>query len=156
MSNRLETLLRKAGRELADWQVARLFKVPEEMQQTPVDFFGYTASGRAILIEAKLVDRDSLPIGCSPGLQPHQWNELQDANRAGALALICWARTASGSCATITVDIAMALSKDRASIPWKGIDHRYFRPMTGPEAHLRLLSHWLSRSDPVVVRPHPT
>jgi hypothetical protein len=39
MANKLELLLRKAGRELADYQVARIFKVPEEMSQTPCDFF---------------------------------------------------------------------------------------------------------------------
>jgi hypothetical protein len=82
MTNALELLLRKAGRELADHQVCRFFKVPEEMQQTPCDFFGYTKIGRAILIEAKWVHRTNLPINCSPGLLPHQWNELEAANKA--------------------------------------------------------------------------
>lgn len=143
MSNKLEILLRKAGRDLADWQIARFFKVPEEMQQTPVDFIGYTSAGRAILIEAKLVDRDSLPLACKPGLLPHQWSELQDANRAGALALICWSRASLGVCATLSVDMAVSLSAGRLSIPWKMIGSRYFRLMSGPRAHLELLSHWL-------------
>lgn len=141
MAGRLEILLRRAGRELADYQVARFFKVPEEMSQTPCDFFGYTVHGRAILIEAKEVNRTALPIGNDPGLQPHQWNELGDANRAGALALICWAR--GGVCATITYDIAAFLSKDRRSIPWEKIEGKFLRPMSGSFCHLALLDHWL-------------
>lgn len=140
MSNRLEACLRKAGRELADYQVARLFKVPEEMQQTPCDFFGYTAIGRAILLEAKMVERESLPIGSSPGLLPHQWNELCDANRAGALALIAWCR--DYTVAVISVDMAIALSGGRKSIPWKAIDHAYHRELS-PRNAIRLLDHWL-------------
>lgn len=141
MANKLELLLRRAGRELADHQVARFFKVPEELSQTPCDFFGYTAIGRAILIEAKMVERTSLPIGDSPGLQPHQWNELADANRAGALALICWAR--GDQCATLSFDLAEKLSQDRRSIPWHGIDPKFLRSMRGPTCHLALLDHWL-------------
>ncbi len=141
MPNKLELMLRKAGRELADYQVARLFKVPEEMVQTPVDFFGYTAAGRAILVEAKMVNRTSLPIGKEPGLLPHQWCELLDANRANCLALICWAR--GGVCATIDMDIAVSISYGRKSIPWSDIDERYFHAMSGPTAHLGLLEPWL-------------
>lgn len=141
MTNKLELLLRKAGRELADHQVARFFKVPEEMTWTPCDFFGYTAHGRAILIEAKMVNRTALPIACEPGLAPHQWNELGDANRAGALALICWAR--GEACAAITMDMAISLAGGRRSIPWKAIPERFHRPMRGPDCHLRLLDAWL-------------
>lgn len=141
MTNKLEILLRKAGRELADYQVARFFKVPEEMAQTPCDFFGYTAYGRAILIEAKMVERTALPIGSSPGLQPHQWNELADANRAGALSLICWSR--KDVCATLSFDLALKLAEDRRSIPWDKIESKYLRPMTGAACHLGLLDHWL-------------
>lgn len=141
MTNKLELLLRKAGRELADHQVARLFKVPEEFAQTPCDFFGYTAHGRAILVEAKMVNRPSLPISDDPGLQPHQWNELMDANRAGALALVCWAR--GDVCAAITMDMAVAFSAGRKSIPWSSIPERYHRPMRGSDCHLHLLDAWL-------------
>jgi hypothetical protein len=141
MSNKLEILLRRAGRELADYQVARFFKVPEELAQTPCDFFGYTVIGRAILIEAKMVERPSLPIGNDPGLQPHQWNELADANRAGALSLVCWAR--GGICATLSFDLAAKLAEDRRSIPWEKIEKKYLRPMSGSLCHLALLDHWL-------------
>jgi hypothetical protein len=142
MTNRLELLLRKAGRELADYQVARFFKVPEEMAQTPSDFFGYTAHGRAILIEAKMVHRASLPIADDPGLQAHQWNELMDAHRAGAIALICWSQ--GQTCATISMDVAITLAADRKSIPWKAIPPRFFRPLVGPLCWLRLLEPWIS------------
>lgn len=141
MSNALEAVLRKAGRELADYQVARFFKIPEEMQQTPCDFVGYTNIGRAILIEAKLVHRASLPIGCEPGLSVHQWNELESANKAGALALLCWAQ--HGICATITFDIAAKLAEGRRSIPWDLIEKRYLRALHEQNSHLKLLDHWL-------------
>lgn len=141
-SNKLEILLRKAGRALADYQVARIFKVPEEMQQTPCDFFGYTVHGRAILIEAKLVSATSLGV-CSgaSGLQPHQWNELLDANRAGALALLCWGN--HGRCATLSVDVVASLIEGRKSIPWAKIPDRFMRPMDSPLSHLTILDHWL-------------
>lgn len=141
MSNALELLLRKAGRELSDYQVCRLFKVPEEMQQTPVDFFGYSNIGRAILIEAKMVNRSSLPIGSEPGLSVHQWNELEAANKAGALALICWAR--GSDCATLSFDLAAKLAEGRRSIPWSLIEAKYLRSMRGEKCHLTLLDHWL-------------
>jgi hypothetical protein len=130
-----------AGRELADYQVCRFYKIPEEMTQTPCDFIGFTAQGRAILIEAKMVARASLPIHDKPGLSKHQFNELADANRAGALTLLCWSRGVY--CATLTMDMVIALSAGRQSIPWDAIDERYLRPMQGPQCHLKLLDHWL-------------
>jgi hypothetical protein len=146
MTNKLEILLRRAGRELADHQICKFFKIPEEMTQTPCDFIGYTVSGRAILIEAKMVTRTSLPINDkSNGLSIHQWNELLDANRAGALALISWAN--AGVCATITMDMAIELTRGRKSIPWQKIEKKYHRPLSGPDCHLRLLEPWLRISD---------
>ncbi len=139
--NLLEHLLRKAGRELADLQIARLFKVPEEMQKTPCDFFGYTVTGRAILIEAKMVTDTSLRINGTPGLAPHQYIALREANKAGCLALLCWAQ--EDVCATLTFDMVLALSKDRLSIPWKKIEKKYLRSITDEDAHLHLLDQWL-------------
>lgn len=117
----LEKLLRHTGRMLAEHQVAYLFKVPEEFRATPCDFFGYTAKGRAILIEAKEVNRPSLPIGKDPGLKPHQWNALMDAYRAECISLICWYRQDIDQVATLPMDMAANLSRDRKSIPWKDI-----------------------------------
>lgn len=90
MGNKLESMIRKAARALEDRQLAMIWKVPEEMQQTPCDFFGFTSQGRAILIEAKMVNRPRLPVGKSPGLLPHQWHALRSAHRAGALSFIIW------------------------------------------------------------------
>lgn len=141
MSNKLEALLRKAGRELPDYQVARLYKIPEEMTATPCDFMGFTAWGRVIMIEAKLVARTSLPINAKPGLLPHQFNALHECNKAGGLALVCWAR--DDECAVLSFDQVLELSRDRRSIPWQKIEERFLRPMRGPTAHLTLLDHWL-------------
>jgi len=140
MSNKLEICLRKAGRELADWQIARFFKVPEEMTQTPCDFFGYTVYGRAILIEAKHVNRPRLPIGCSPGIQPHQWNELLSANKAGALALVVWGR--GGLCRAFTMDMAIRLSVKSKSIAWDDLPAHLDREIR-PTKCLEMLDHWL-------------
>ncbi len=94
-SNTLEILLRKIGRNLADEQVCRFFKIPEEMKVTPCDFFGYSRTGRAILIEAKMYSAtERLPIrkegskGC--GIACHQLQELDDAQKAGAISLFVW------------------------------------------------------------------
>lgn len=141
MSNKLETLMRKCGRILRDQQIATLFKVPEEMQQTPCDFFGYTRSGRAILVECKMVKRTALPIGNDPGLQPHQWCELEDAHRAGALSLIAWA-PAPGTVAVFSWAQAAQWAAGRASIPWKAIPTCLMRDMTEGGAAF-FLSSWL-------------
>jgi hypothetical protein len=87
-----------------------------------------------------MVNRPALPIGNPPGLSPHQWNELCDAHRAGALALICWSR--GDVCATFDMTIAQRLSDSRRSIPWDEIMFSH-RTMVGPKAHLDLLSFWL-------------
>jgi len=142
MRKNLEGLLREAGRRLADWQTAFIFKVPEEWKTTPCDFFGHTAEGRAILIEAKEVSRPSLPIGCEPGLAPHQWNALCDANRANCIALICWAR--NGVCATLSMDMAIALSEGRRSIPWNRIKEKFLHPLTGERATLEILEPFVA------------
>lgn len=122
---------------LAEHQIAYLFKVPESFTPTPCDFFGYTRDGRAILIECKEVARLSLPVGKAPGLAPHQWNALCDAGRANCIALICWMR--KGVLATIDIDMAVALSKDRASIPWRKIPKKFLHEEPKPSRCLGLL-----------------
>jgi len=139
--NLLEHLLRKAGNELADLQVARFWKIPDDLRKTPCDFIGFTVTGRAILIEAKLVNRTALPISTAPGLSPHQYIALQEANQAGCLSLLCWAR--GDVCATISFDMVKALSKGRQSIPWRMIPKKYLRSMSWDDAHIHLLDHWL-------------
>ena len=146
VAGELERLLRKAGRELAHHQVARFWKIPEEMSQTPCDFMGFNAYGRVILIEAKQVRRTSLPINKSPGLLPHQFGALDECNRAGGLALVCWA--VGRECATLSWDQVLELSRHRRSIPWREIEERFLRPMTGANAHLTLLDAWLPIKSP--------
>lgn len=141
MSNKLELVIRHAGRLLHDHQVARLFKVPEDFNGTPCDFFGYTASGRAILVEAKMVSsRKALPINNKPGLTPTQWNELLDANRANAISLIAWAY--EDVVAVISADQAISYSEGRKSIPWSAIPDRYHRAFQ-PSRALELFDEWL-------------
>jgi hypothetical protein len=90
MTNQLELDMREFARFLYNEEAAFIFKVPEEMAQTPVDFFGFNRAGRSILIECKQVKRLSLPIGTSNGLQAHQWNALELAHRCGAIAVLLW------------------------------------------------------------------
>lgn len=90
MTNQLELDVRAFARQLYDEAAAFIFKVPEDLQQTPVDFFGWTPSGRAVAIECKQVRRRRLPIGTSNGLQPHQWNALELAHKCGAVSLLIW------------------------------------------------------------------
>lgn len=127
MSNKLELLIRKAGRCLRDHQVANLRKIPEEFQRTDCDFYGYNVSGRAILVEAKMVNRTALPIGQSPGLIGHQWLALCEAGRANVLTLICW--MSGNVIATFDIDMAIELSAGRKSIPWESIPDRFKHTM---------------------------
>jgi len=129
--------MRHTGRILAEHQVAYLFKVPEEYATTPCDFFGYTRTGRAILIECKEVARSALPIGAAPGLAVHQWNALSDAGRANCIALICWLH--KGVLATIDIDMARELSRGRRSIPWGKIEKKFLHPDPKPSRCLEFL-----------------
>jgi hypothetical protein len=90
MGMKLELRLREVFRQLYDQQVAFVFKVPEALQQTPCDFFGWTVKGRAIAIEAKQVTRNALPIGSSNGLAPHQVLALRQASECGAHSILVW------------------------------------------------------------------
>lgn len=145
MTNLLESLLRTAGNELAHHQVARFWKIPEALQKTPCDFMGFTATGRAILIEAKQVRGTSLSIGKrTNGLQPHQYLALQEANKAGALALVLWAN--GDECAQLSFDMVLALAEKRRSVPWKKINPKFIRPFHERIDPLSLLDVWLPTS----------
>jgi len=119
MTNQLELDVREFGRALYDKQLCFLFKVPEEMQQTPVDFFGWTPSGRAIAIECKQVTRKRLPIGVPPGLMPHQWTALELAHNCGAISLLIW-RNGERTIALpfIAIKDHLAISGEK-SVPWE-------------------------------------
>lgn len=116
MTNQLELDMRAFGRELYNERRAFLFKIPEEMQQTPFDFFGFTPSGRAIAIECKQVKRKALPIGTSNGLQPHQWAALELAYTCNVIVLLVWRN--GDETRTIGWLEMCALSNGRKSIEW--------------------------------------
>jgi hypothetical protein len=116
MTNQLEIDVRAFGRDLYNDHLAYLFKVPEEMQQTPCDFFGWTPLGRAILIECKQVRRPRLPIGSSNGLQAHQWNALELAFRCGAYSYLIWRN--GDETAVLTFAELSDFAKGMRSIPW--------------------------------------
>lgn len=117
MTNQLEIDVRELARDLYNSRAAYLFKVPEEMTQTPVDFFGWTPSGRAIAIECKQVKRPTLPIGCSNGLQAHQWNALDLAHNCGAIALLVWRNGDFTS--VFSFEEIKVFSAGRKSLPWR-------------------------------------
>jgi penicillin-binding protein-related factor A (putative recombinase) len=121
----LELQLRAAFRELYDRQIAFIWKVPEALQQTPVDFFGWTAKGRAVVIEAKQVNRTSLAIGSSPGLAPHQFLALKQALTCGAHSFVVWQR--EDCIMVIGFDHFLRLADGRKSVSFKEAKH--FRSM---------------------------
>ena len=146
-TNLLESLLRKAGFELAHHQVARFWKIPEALQQTPCDFMGFTNTGRAILIEAKQVQGTSLSIGKrTNGLQPHQYLALKEANKAGALAFVLWAN--GDECAQMSFDMVRVFAEYRRSIPWREIQKKFVRPFNDRIDPLSLLDVWLPTPTP--------
>ena len=116
MKNALESRLREIGRSLADKQICRFWKIPEEMAVTPCDFCGYTKTGRAIVIEAKMVNSHRLKIGSEPGLTKNQWNELRDAERAHAVTLVVWERDGFLNILE-PIDIAFR-ANGMKSVPW--------------------------------------
>ena len=116
MTNQLEIEMRAFARDLYNERRACLFKVPEEMQQTPCDFFGWTPSGRAVAIECKQVKRRSLPIGTSNGIQPHQWTALELCFNCGGIALLIWRN--GDETRTLSFLEMRALSNGRRSIEW--------------------------------------
>ena len=123
MVNTLEATIRSTARELANHQIARIWKWPEALEKTGCDFFGYTRTARVILIEAKQVTRSTLPIGKSPGLLPHQWIALQECDRAGGIALVAWQRR--NEVAVIDVSVVNDLVEGRKSIAWGHIPERF-------------------------------
>lgn len=156
----LEHLIRSCSRKLAERQVARIFRWPEEKieqrrssqctscgtfsSHTEVlrtakngcDFFGYTASGRHIAIEAKQGIPASLPIWAKSGhgIQVHQMLHLTEVARAGGLALVVWKR--GGLVATVDIDMIAALSEERKSLAWAKIPAKFIHMAEAEEAIL--------------------
>lgn len=126
--NSLELLLRKAESYLRWRQICTYWKIPTDLRltknsavfgaQSPCDFIGHTTDGRALLIEAKMCQRPSLPVPNSGGIKGHQWMALRDAHRAGAVALIVWQR--GDKISVLPFDVAEKIRGSRRSIPWTG------------------------------------
>ena len=147
--NELELKLRQCARELESYDVARLWKweVPVRIKSgkdqcpgcsrffqttqalftraTGADFFGYTASGRVILIECKETKIDRLPLG-EGGLKAHQFIHLADCDRANGIALLVWRR--KEEVAVIGIDVIKWLTTNRKSIPWGRIPQKFVKP----------------------------
>lgn len=132
MSNALEMTVRRVAKTLHENQVARLYKIPNDIklagkkliygEQQPSDFWGYTAQGRVILIECKICGKESLPIG-TRGIKPHQLSALMEVHKAGGLGLLVWMH--DSMIAVIDYDQVHAYSLGRKSIPWSNIPLRF-------------------------------
>lgn len=145
---RLEALVRKAAVSLADRQIARIYRWPEAkaVKMVPercpcgrvstashvihteapgADFWGFTTSGRVIMIECKECSKPSLAFNDS-GLKPHQIAALSEVHRAGGIALLVWYRRKE--IATIDLDVIFSISRGRKSIPWKKIPRDLIHP----------------------------
>jgi penicillin-binding protein-related factor A (putative recombinase) len=132
--NALETHVRAVARALHDHQIARLYKIPNDIkiidgevqyaERTPVDFMGFTASGRVIMVECKM--RNALSLGLnSSGLKPHQMIAIREAHKAGGLGLVCWQR--QGQVAVLDAGQVEIYTKGRGrkSVSWKDIPEKY-------------------------------
>ena len=128
VSNWLEAEVRAAARHLHAKQIARIYQIPDDLmsqRRTPADFFGYTSTARAILIECKICAKPSLPmIANGSGLQPHQRKALNELERANGVALLAWGKGGNGVVKRVALlDPLMIekMSEGRRSVPWTSI-----------------------------------
>ncbi len=134
MTNTLELTVRKVARTLHDYQVARLYKIPNDIkivdgklihaEQTPPDFMGFTAGGRAIIIECKMCLDESLSLG-KKGIKPHQLKAINEVHDAGGLGLVVWQK--EGMIAVVDAGQVRAYTANRKSLPWKVIPPKFKR-----------------------------
>ena len=132
MTNALETTVRQVARALHEHQVARLYKIPNDIkivdgqvihaEQTPVDFMGFTITGRVILLECKMRKAPSLALGPN-GLKAHQQIALNEAHKAGGLGLLAWQN--NEVVAVIDASQVNAYRKGKKSIAWKDIPDKF-------------------------------
>jgi penicillin-binding protein-related factor A (putative recombinase) len=162
---RLESIVRKAARSLADRDIARIYRWPEakatkmipsrcacgrvEVTMSVVhteapgaDFWGFTTSGRVVMIECKESGKPSLPMG-EAGLKSHQRLALMEVHAAGGIALLAWYRLKQ--IAVIDMDIVARLTKGRKSLPWKEIPEEFIHQESDVDG---LLSPYLEPSRP--------
>jgi hypothetical protein len=120
------------ARALHENQKARLYKIPNDIkivdgavihaEQTPVDFMGFTITGRVILLECKVCTAKSLPIG-PRGLKAHQHIAISEAHKSGGIGLLAWQHGLQ--VAVIDAAQVNAYRRGYKSIAWKNIPDRY-------------------------------
>jgi penicillin-binding protein-related factor A (putative recombinase) len=140
MTNTLELLVRRVARSLHENQVARLYKIPNDIkmvdgkvlhaEQTPADFMGFTINGRVIILECKMRDNPSLELS-KKILKPHQVIAINEVHQAGGIGLLVWQR--GDRIAVIDAGQVKTYSEGRKSIPWSAIPDKYKnRPTIDP------------------------
>ena len=132
MANDLETFVRSVAQSLHEHQIARLYKIPNDIkivngevihaEQTPVDFIGFTITGRVILIECKMRKSTSLSLGPA-GLKAHQQIALNEAHRSGGIGLLVWQNDTQ--IAVIDYGQVNAYRLGKKSIAWKDIPSKF-------------------------------
>lgn len=132
--NYLELRVQRVADTMHDHQVARLFKIPNDIRladgevvhgaQTPCDFLGWTITGRAMAIECKMFKQPSLPVG-DKGLKAHQLIAISECHNAGGIGLLVWQH--EEIIAVIDPSQIATYSKGRKSIPWMSIPAKYKR-----------------------------
>ncbi len=112
--------------------------------QTPADFFGYTTTARAILVECKIRNETRLELGPG-GLKPHQLRSLRELHRINGVALLAWGRGGVRNMvkrvALLDPDMIEAFSEGRKSIPWKAIPMKHIFLMREFEKGLETAIH---------------
>lgn len=134
--NYLELRVQRVADTMHDHQIARLFKIPNDIKiidgevihrdQMPCDFLGWTISGRAIAVECKMFKKPSLPVG-EKGLKAHQLMAISECHSAGGIGLLVWLH--GEEIAVLDPEQIAIYSKGRKSIPWKSIPMAYKRPI---------------------------
>ncbi len=155
-TNALETYVRKLAVALHEYQICRLYKIPNDIKitggkiihadQGPCDFIGFTVTGRAMLVECKMFQKPSLPIG-EKGLKPHQYRALVEVHRAGGIGLLVWQN--DFTIAVIDPEQITKYSRGRKSLPWKAIPESYKKDLVSDPR--RFFWPFLPSSTPVVL-----
>ena len=132
MANTLEAHVRKVARVLHTQQLARLYKIPNDIRivdqqvihggQTPADFMGFTITGRVIVLECKMRAQTSLELG-PRGLKAHQQIAIKEAHKVGGLGLLAWMN--GDQVAVIDADQVNVYRKGRKSIAWNSIPAKF-------------------------------
>lgn len=136
MTNALETHIRKVARSLHENQLARLYKIPNDVRlvegsvvhgdRQPADFMGFTITGRVIVLEAKMRKQKSLELG-PKGIKAHQRIAINEAHQSGGLGLVAWMN--GRRVAVIDAGQVQVYSHGRKSIPWNAIPDAFIHEL---------------------------